>query len=582
MALPAKPRNEIKAVLLMFKSTWRSVAVFSAVINILYLAPAIYMLQVYDRVLSSRNDYTLLMLTALVVGLYVLMALVEWVRSLVIVRVSEQVDTQMNDRVYSAAFAQSLQGSGVSAGQSMNDFTTLRQFTTGPGLFAFMDAPWFPVYLAVIFAFDWRLGVFATVGAAVLTILAWVNERVTRKPLAEANTAGQKASQMMTNQFRNAESIEAMGMLPALRRRWYALHQVLLKEQRNASESSAGVLAFSKGSRLALQSGILGLGALLVIMGDITPGMMIAASILLGRALAPVDAVIAVWRQFSGVRIAYTRLTELLERHPAREPGMALPKPKGVVSVENAVGLPPTAKAAVIKGVSFSLKPGDVLGVIGPSGAGKSTLVRMLVGIWPAVQGKVRLDGADVYQWNKDELGPSLGYLPQDIELFAGSIAENIARFGEPNPPEVVAAAQLAGVHELILQTPQGYDTVLGEQGGGLSGGQKQRIALARALYQMPSLVVLDEPNSNLDDVGQAALAKAIISLREASKTVVVVTHSRTILSVTTHMAVMKEGVLLNFGPTREVMATLAAAAKPKAVAAKAVAGPRITDVGSI
>lgn len=568
MAPAAQPKNEIKALLATFGSTWRTVAAFSAVSNLLMLAPAIYMLQVYDRVLASRNEYTLLMLTALVIGLYALMGLVEWVRSLVIVRVADQIDAAMNQRVFNAAFEQSLRGSGANAGQAISDFTTLRQFSTGPGLFAFMDAPWFPVYLAVIYMFDWRLGVFATVGALVLIMVAWTNERLTRQPLDEANKAANQASQMMTNQFRNSEVIESMGMLPALRKRWYGVHALMMKEQRQASESGAATGSTSKALRLGMQSGVLGLGALLVISGDITPGMMIAASILLGRALAPVDALIGVSRQFSSVRAAYQRLDELLRQFAQRVPGMSLPAPKGQVSFEGVVGMAPGGQVPVVKGVSFTVSPGDVLGIIGPSGSGKSTLARLMVGVWPAVQGKVRLDGADVYQWNKDELGPSLGYLPQDIELFSGSISDNIARFGGDDPAGVVAAAQMAGVHELILQQPKGYDTVLGEQGGGLSGGQKQRIALARAVFGDPALIVLDEPNSNLDDVGQQALAAAVARLKNAGRTVVVITHSKTILAETTHIAVMKDGMLQSYGKTAEVLGALSRPAGSPALTA--------------
>lgn len=552
------PQNELVALLKTFKPTLRTVAVFSAVINILMLTPAIYMLQVYDRVLSSRNITTLVMLTLMVIGLYLLLALMEWVRSQVVVRVAERADGLMNQRVFDAAFAQSLSGSPANAGQAMTDFTSLRQFATGPGLFAFMDAPWFPVYLAVIFAFDWRLGIFAAVAAAILIAVAWANERVTRAPLSEANRAANQSSQVMTNQFRNSEVIEAMGMLPSLRRRWQQIHYKMMGEQRGASSSAAGFSAASKALRLAMQSGILGLGAWLVITGDVSPGMMIAASILMGRALAPVDALIGVWRQFSGVRSAYERLTGLLGTFAARKPGMSLPAPKGDLSVEGVMVVPPGSRSPAVRGVSFGVAAGDVLGIIGPSGSGKSSLARALVGIWPTVQGKVRLDGADVFQWNKDELGPYVGFLPQDIEIFAGSIADNISRFEGADAEKVVAAAKMTGVHEMILQMPKGYDTLLGEGGGGLSGGQRQRIALARAVYGMPSLVVLDEPNSNLDEMGQQALASALQELKQAGKTVVVITHNRAILGVTTHLALLREGVLQQFGPTAEVMRSLA------------------------
>lgn len=557
--MDAKPDDggELLAAVRSFGPIWRSVAVYSAVINLLYLVPAIYMLQIYDRVLSSRNEMTLWMLTALALGLYVLMAIVDWVRAQVIVQVGNQIDERLNPRVYRAAFDQSLAGSGAQAGQALNDLNTLRQFSTGNGLFALMDAPWFPVYLAVIYSFDWRLGVFSTVGAMALIVLAWANERRTHKPLAEANKAGVHASALMTSQFRNAEVIAAMGMLPALRQRWKILHELALKQQGAASEAAAGFGATSKSLRLALQSGILGVGALLVLAGDITPGLMIAASILMGRALAPVDLLINIWKSLASVRSAYERLNELLTRFPARKPGMALPPPKGHVQVEALITGLPNTKAPILKGVSLKLDPGQVLGVMGPSGSGKSTLARVLVGILPPWQGTARLDGADVHQWNKDELGPAIGYLPQDIELFAGTIAENIRRFGPDDPEGVVAAARLAGVHDLILRTPNGYDTLLAEGGGGLSGGQKQRIALARAVYRLPSLIVLDEPNSNLDDQGQQALSDALVKLKTIGKTVVVITHSQLILSATTHLALMKDGQVQAMGPSGQILEQL-------------------------
>ncbi len=568
-ALPPgqQPKAELKALFWKFKSTWRTVAIFTAVVNILMLTPAIYMLQVYDRVLSSRNVTTLIMITLILVGLYALLALIEWVRGRIVVRVGEQADAVMKDRVFDAAFERSLLGSGGSAGQSITDFITLRQFTTGPGLFAFMDAPWFPVYLAVIFGFDWRMGVLSTIGALILVVLAWVNERSSKQPLGEANQAANRASQLMTNQFRNAEVIEALGMLDRLRGRWARLHGETLALQTQASDVAGIIGSSTKGLRLLIQSGVLGYGAYLVLLGDLTPGMMIAASILVGRALAPVDMLINVWKQFSGARSAYERLDTLLNTHGVRVEPMRLPAPKGVLAVQNAMAAPPGSKVLSVRGVNFELQPGQVLGLIGPSGSGKSSLARLLIGVWPCAQGQVRLDGANIYQWNKQELGPHIGYLPQDIELFAGTIAENIARFTQGNDSAVVEAAQIAGVHELILSQPNGYDTKLGDQGNGLSGGQKQRVGLARALFGYPKLVVLDEPNSNLDDAGQAALANALRAMQSKGSTIVVITHSTAILSVTTHLGVMNQGQLSLYGPTAEVMQKINAAAQRPAPA---------------
>jgi len=555
-------KSEIGQALLTFKSTFWTVGTFSAITNLLMLVPSLYMLQVYDRVLASRNEMTLLMLTVLMLGAYLLMSGLELVRSFVLVRVGARFDMLLNKRVYTAAFEQNLKESGGNAGQSLNDLTTLRQFLTGNALFAFFDAPWFPVYLIVIFLFEPSLGWFALAGTVILVILAYVNERVTKAPLAEANTVAIASSTMATNNLRNAEVIESMGMLPNLITRWFKTHSKFLTLQADASEKAARIASATKFVQVSLQSLVLGFGALLVLENKITGGMMIAASILVGRALAPVQQVIGVWKSWSTTRSAMERLNKLLEANPAREAGMQLPAPTGALRAEAVTAGPPGAKAPVVRNLSFAIAAGDVLGVIGPSGSGKSTLARLLVGVWPAMMGKVRLDGVDMFQWNKAELGPHIGYLPQDIELFSGTISENIARFGEVDPEKVVMAAKRAGVHDMILHLPTGYDTPLGDGGAGLSGGQKQRLGLARAMYGDPALLVLDEPNSNLDDVGEQALVRAIADMRQRGKTIVLITHRPTILSATNKLLMMRDGTSQMFGPTNEVLAALQEANK--------------------
>ena len=485
------------------------------------------------------------------------MSILEFIRSFILIRAGANLDMKLNKRIYTAAFEQNLKRGGGNAGQALQDLTQIRQFVTGNGLFAFFDAPWFPFYLAVIYMFDVWLGAFATAGVIVMVVLAFVNEKVSKKPLAEANTMAVISGNLATNNLRNAEVIEAMGMLPSLMSRWFNLHARFLQLQADASEKSGIVTALSKFVRISIQSLVLGLGALLVIEGKMSPGMMIAGSILLGKATGPIDQLIGVWKQWSGVKSAYDRLNELLANNPPRVAGMDLPKPKGAVSVEAVMAAPPGSKVPVLKGLSFALAPGDVLGVIGPSGSGKSTLARLLVGVWPAAQGTVRLDSADIFQWNKDQLGAHVGYLPQDIELFGGTVADNIARFGEVDAEKVITAAKHAGVHDMILHFPQGYDTKLGDGGAGLSGGQKQRIALARAMYNDPSLLVLDEPNSNLDDVGEAALVEAINYLRSIGKTIVIVTHRTNILGATTKLLLLRDGVAQAFGPRDQVIAAL-------------------------
>ncbi len=552
------PKNEITEALISFKKTFRTIGVFSAIINLLLLGPTLYMLQVYDRVLQSRNEMTLLMLSLILVGCLAFMSALDFVRSFVLIRVGARLDMQLNKRVYTAAFEQSLKKGGGNAGQALHDLTNIRQFVTGNGLFAFFDAPWFPIYLLVIFMFNIWLGIFALLMTLVLIGLAYLNEKMTRQSLDEANSMAIASSTQASNNLRNAEVIEAMGMLPNLIGRWYQTHGRFLNLQAQASEKAGIIGAWTKFTSLSSTSLALGLGALLAIQGAVSPGMMIGASILMGKALQPVQMLIGVWKQFGSTRSAYERLTRLLEENPPRQAGMALEKPKGTLSVEAVTAAPPGVTVPVLKGLNFAIVPGDVLGIIGPSGSGKSTLARLLVGVWPSAMGKVRLDGADVYQWNKDELGPHIGYLPQDIELFSGSISENIARFGEIDSEKVIQAARRAGVHDLILHMPKGYDTLLGDGGAGLSGGQKQRLGLARAMYGDPSVIVLDEPNSNLDDAGEQALVAAINDLRQRGKTIVLITHRTSIIGITSKLLLLRDGMIQMFGPSKDVLQKLA------------------------
>ena len=551
------PKNEIAQAIAGYKSVFITVGIFSAIINLMMLVPSLYMLQVYDRVLASRNQTTLLMLTIMVVVAYLIISALEFVRSFVLIRVSAQMDMQLNKRVYTAAFEQNLKHAGVNAGQFLQDLTNIRQFLGGNALFAFFDAPWFPIYLFMIFLFDTSLGFFALFGTFLLLTLAVINEKVSKKPLLEANSMSIAASNLATNNLRNAEVIEAMGMLPNLMSRWFSLQSKFLQLQGEASEKAGIVAAIIKFVRICLQSLVLGFGALLVLDNKITPGMMIVASILMGRVLSPVEQLINVWKTLSGAKSAYLRLSELLNANPPRVIGMVLPKPLGKVSVEGATVVPPGANVAAIRNLTFAIAPGDVLGVIGPSGAGKSTLARLLVGVWPAIAGHVRLDSADIFQWNKEELGPHIGYLPQDIELFAGTVSENIARFGEVDAEKIVQAAQRAGVHDMILRLPKGYDTPLGDGGAGLSGGQKQRLGLARALYDDPAFIVLDEPNSNLDDAGEQALLGAINDLRQRGKTIVMITHRNSALSMSNKLLLLVDGVAQMFGPSNEVLGAI-------------------------
>jgi ATP-binding cassette, subfamily C, bacterial exporter for protease/lipase len=562
MHLFDKKTSELQEVLLSMRRIFVVVGVFSFFINALMLVPSLYMMQVYDRVLNSRNEMTLLMITLITLGLYALLGALEWVRSQLLVRASVRLDQRLNDRVFGATFDATLRGAAGNPAQALSDVTNLRQFLTGNGLFAFFDAPWTPVYLIVIAILSPWLGVFSLVGGLVLVGLAWLNERATQKPLAEANTVGIQAMNFAGNNLKNAEVIEAMGMLPAIRSRWNGKHQRGLALQQIASDRAGAIGAATRFARLLQQSLILGLGALLVIEGELSPGGMIAASILMGRVLAPIEQAIATWKGLISARSAYDRLQKLLASIPARETAMSLPRPKGILSLENVVATPPNSQTVILKGINAVIPAGEVVGVIGPSASGKSSLARLMVGIWPTASGKVRLDGADIFTWNKAELGPHIGYLPQDVELFEGTIAENIARFGEVDAEKVVRAAQRAGVHDIILRFPKGYDSQIGLGGCFLSGGQRQRIALARALYGDPVLVVLDEPNSNLDDAGEQALVRAVVDLKSHGSTVIVVTHRTNIVGVVDRLLVLKEGALQMFGPRNDVIAALAKAAQ--------------------
>ncbi|MFK0345473.1 MULTISPECIES: type I secretion system permease/ATPase [Pseudomonas] len=557
MHKPPRTRSELADVLFRLRRSFFALAAFSGVINVMMLTPAIYMLQVYDRALVSRNVTTLTMLTLLVIGLFMLMSALEMVRTRVLIRVGNFLDMDLNRRIFSAAFERNLSRAGGNPAQALQDLAQVRQFLTGNGLFAFFDAPWTPIYLLVCYLIHPLLGLVTLIGSLILVGLAYLTEKATQKPLAEANQAAMSSASYANNNLRNAEVIEAMGMLPEIGKRWYQGHLRILQMQTLASDRAAMISSTGRFVRITLQSVILGAGALLAIEGKITPGMMIACSILTGRALAPVEQAIAAWKQLLGCRSAWGRLNDLLHDYPQRPPSMSLQRPMGMLAVENVIAGAPGTNNNIVRGVSFSLVPGESLGIIGPSASGKSTLARLLVGVWPTQAGKVRLDGADIFTWNKAELGPWLGYLPQDVELFEGTIAENIARFTEVDSEAVIRAARSSGVHDMILRFPQGYDTRLAADGSPLSGGQKQRIALARALYGEPNLVVLDEPNANLDDVGEKALVDALAELKARGATVILISHRPNVLCAVDKVLMLRDGAVHMLGSRDEVFAAL-------------------------
>jgi ATP-binding cassette subfamily C exporter for protease/lipase len=537
---------------------------FSTLISLLALMPTVYMLEVYDRVVNSRSGMTLLMLTVLIVLAYAVMELLEKIRGALMRAAGVQVDEALSKRVYDAMFLGFLKRQVGGSTQVLNDLKLVREFLANPALMALFEAPVALVALALIFAISPILGWASVLGAIAQLGVAYMNERATRKPLNEANRSALGAQQFAEASLRNAHVMESMGMLDAVHDRWQKRQQEFVAYQATASEGAGLWTAMSKAVQQVMSSLLLGLGAWLLLKNMLNGGesMMIIGSVLGGRVLAPLSQIVAQWNSVVTVRAAWSRLDNLLANVPVKAEAMPLPAPKGMLTVEGLMAGAPGQQVPIVRGVQFALSPGEVLAVVGPSASGKTTLARLLVGLWPAMSGKVRLDGADVFTWEKTELGPYLGYLPQGVELLDGTLAENIARFGEVDMAQVEAAARLVGVHELIMSLPQGYNSPVGRDGAMLSGGQRQRVGLARALYGKPVFVVLDEPNSSLDEAGDAALANAIATLKQLGTTFVVMTHRTSVLGVADKMLIMREGAQQAFGPRDEVLAALQQKAK--------------------
>lgn len=544
-------------------------------INLLMLAAPLYMMQLYDRVLSSRNIDTLVLLTIMAGAAILTMSLLDMIRGQAMVRLGSWIDRKVSPDLLTASIAQTLRRGETPSVQGLRDLGTFRTFLTGPAMFPIMDAPWTPIFLAVIFMLHPILGWVATGGAVVLFVLAITNEVSTRKLLQMSGGASILALQQAEAAARNADVIEAMGMMPALVRRWHERNSQHVTLQAQASHRSGAIGATSKFVRLLLQIGILGTGAYLAIQTEISPGAMIAASIIMGRALAPVEQAIGSWRSGIAARNAYGRIKTQLEEEPPRGERMRLPEPKGALDVEAVSYVHPSAEEPVLRNVSFNLEPGEALGLIGPTAAGKTTLARLLVGNILPRAGHIRIDGADVGVWESEDRGKHVGYLPQDVELFAGTVRENIARMGEGSPEAIVAAARMAGVHELILGLPKGYDTEIGEGGAALSGGQRQRIALARTVFGSPRFVVLDEPNASLDHEGEAALLQALKDLKEQNVTVIVIAHRPTILQHVDKILVLRDGQVQHFGAPADVV--------PKVTGQqRSAAAPRVVTGGGV
>ncbi|HSB49632.1 MAG TPA: type I secretion system permease/ATPase [Burkholderiales bacterium] len=571
MARPATSTNpSLHAFAARFQPYFVSAAGFSLVLNVLLLVPALFMLQVFDRVLTSRSIETLIMLMVLSVGALLFMAYLDIIRARLLTAAAVSLEKLLGPRVLADMIRRNAAPGAGEAPYGLRDVNSLRTFLTGPGILTLFDAPWVVIYVLIIFLFHPLLGAVALAGALIMLGLGVLNEKLSRQPLEamqiEARNAGRFADQSITN----AEVARALGMVESLAHGWEAHNHKVLENQLQASRAGSVLTSTTRFMRQFLQVAMLGAGAWLVIEQLATAGVMIAATILLGRALAPVETAIAGWKGLVDARSAYGRLNQVLTTESRDEAVTELPAPKGELAVERAIFGFKGQERPVIKGVSFRIAAGSALAIVGPSAAGKSTLARLVVGLWKPLSGTVRLDGADVAIWPRERLGPYVGYLPQDVELFAGTVSQNIARMGEVNSTAVVEAARWAGVHEMILRLPQGYDTTIGRSIDFLSAGQRQRVALARALYGDPRLVVLDEPNSNLDSEGEGALIEAIRRMKAKGVTLVVVTHRSRLLTVMDQILVLNDGVIERMGPPSEVLARLSRspAGQPAAVVA--------------
>jgi len=545
----------VRELILRFRAFFVYAGLFSFCINMLLLVPAVYMMQVYDRVINSRSEETLFLLTFGALIALLMMGALELIRSRLLAAAGVALDRLLGPRVLDGLLAQTARLSGADYLNGLRDVNTLRSFLTGTAIFAVFDAPWLPLFMIIIFMFHPLLGVAAVMGAGLMIVVALLNQRFSRGPLERVQVASRRASRLIDASVRNAEVVSALGMLPSVTRRWAQMNDGVLREQVVASGMQGLFTGITKFARQFIQIGILAAGAWLVVDQHVTSGVMLAATLILGRALAPVELLVSGWRQMVEAKIAWGRLDQLLTANPPAMPGTELPVPTGEISVERVVFALKGAEKPIIRGVSFALTAGESLGIIGPSASGKSTLARLVVGVWKPVSGAVRMDGADVASWSRERLGPSIGYLPQDVELFHGTVADNIARLGEPDANEVIRAAQAAHVHDLILHLPKGYDTEIGDAGTSLSPGQRQRIGLARALYGKPRLVVLDEPNSNLDRDGEEALARTMAELKTEGVTVLIVAHRPSLLGGVDKLLVMREGAAEMFGPRAEIMA---------------------------
>lgn len=532
--------------------------IFSVFGNLSTLLIPLYMIQVFTRVLPSESESTLVMLTLIIAFLLLFFTVLDMLRGVILARISNRIDTDINPSLFNAVFERGVVTAGGSTAQVLRDLDSVRQFVGGRALFTFFDLPWVPVLLLVLFLFDPLVGWIGAIAGLTLFGLALANELQTRRSFGTLSQQAVVAQDFADAALRNAEAVKAMGMLPQIRARWHDKHYALIRSQTQANERTAVILGFSKFARMMAQILVMAAGVYLVIEGQFLPVEMIASMIIMGRALMPVEQAVSQWSGLGRARAASKRIRELLDHMPTQAPEqMSLPRPQGRLQVEQVIASPPGQQSVLLRQISFELAPGDSLGIFGPSGAGKSTLARLLVGIWPVRAGAVRLDGVDVFDWRSEELGRYIGYLPQDVELFDGTVAENIARFQDAEPEAVMRAARLAGANELILRLPEGYDTLLGRDGLVLSGGQRQRVGLARALFGNPALVILDEPNASLDTEGDQALLRALGLLKRQGVTTIVIAHRPNLLRAVDRLLWLRDGVIAQFGPRDQVLKSM-------------------------
>lgn len=550
-------RSELRRALWAFRREFVVAGIFSMVANVLMLSPTLYMLQVFDRVTVSRSELTLLMMSLLTLALFFVMAFAEWMRSRVLVRAGVRLDEMLRNRIFNASFDARLVEGGSAPGRALGDLINLRQFVTGNGIFAFFDTPWAPVYLAVLFFLHPFLGYVAIGFACLQALMVWFGHRQVVQPAEQAAQAQREAQNYLFSKLRNAEVLAPMGMVQNLYPHWAQRHVQALALQGQSQALSHRLTAWSKWLRYVQQSFSLAAGALLVIDGELSAGGMIAANVLMSRALGPIDMLASTWKGFIGARSAFERLESLLRDFPERDAALQRTRPEGTLQLRDVVASASGRSSPILKGITLDVPAGSVTVVLGPSGSGKSTLARCMLGIWPEISGEVLLGGRPIAGWDRDELGQHIGYLPQDVELFEGNIADNIARMGTIEARKVIAAALSSGLHEMILRLPKGYDTPIGVAGNLLSGGQRQRVGLARAVYGSPALVVLDEPNANLDDVGEAALVQTVRQLKASGTTVVLITHRPGIVAVADRLVVMQDGRIQAQGPRDTVVQAL-------------------------